>query len=319
MQYPRLQVDTQSVSDDDDPEKKKTKLCRHFARGFCRFGAKCAFAHGEPELRFDMERSTFYKTEVCRFWPGSCKNGAKCRWAHGDHELRPSTPTSSPAPLQSALSNDGGNMHRMQMFSSSGGNVSGPSQDMFASPGHGQHHSQQHRHSAPHALIMPRGSMPPVLPSSVHAAPVTPSSVPASAPAGPNVQKGHSHSVAVPGILPYPQFVLNSGRPAGADRHNNGHANGGASASVQKEISPPAAVAVPANGQRASLPSALSPLYAYSPAWSTGPSPASQAAWGGVDSKQRTVAAFEIVDDATDSGQLAIDELTRHIDNLLHD
>jgi hypothetical protein len=38
-----------------------------------------------------------------------------------------------------------------------------------------------------------------------------------------------------------------------------------------------------------------------------------------VDSKQRTVAAFEIVDDATDSGQLAIDELTRHIDNLLHD
>lgn len=51
-------------------------------------GSKCAFAHGEPELRFDLQRSPYYKTEMCRFWPQSCKNGDRCRWAHGEEELQ---------------------------------------------------------------------------------------------------------------------------------------------------------------------------------------------------------------------------------------
>eukprot|EP01028_Stygiella_incarcerata_P000351 TRINITY_DN103_c0_g1_i3.p1 TRINITY_DN103_c0_g1~~TRINITY_DN103_c0_g1_i3.p1 ORF type:complete len:386 (+),score=98.69 TRINITY_DN103_c0_g1_i3:1271-2428(+) len=84
-------------------EKRKTKLCRHFARGYCRFGPRCAFAHGEEELRFDLERSPYYKTEICKFWP-NCKNGDKCRWAHGDEDLRvpPRRYASAPDPAATA-------------------------------------------------------------------------------------------------------------------------------------------------------------------------------------------------------------------------
>eukprot|EP01065_Artemidia_motanka_P029429 TRINITY_DN3553_c1_g1_i1.p2 TRINITY_DN3553_c1_g1~~TRINITY_DN3553_c1_g1_i1.p2 ORF type:complete len:411 (+),score=187.11 TRINITY_DN3553_c1_g1_i1:83-1315(+) len=34
-----------------DATKLKTRLCRHFDRGYCRFGDKCGFAHGSVELR----------------------------------------------------------------------------------------------------------------------------------------------------------------------------------------------------------------------------------------------------------------------------
>ena len=63
--FPSKEDDEGSLSTDEGQgEKKKTKLCRHFARGYCRYGAACSFAHGEPELRFDIHRSPFYKTEV---------------------------------------------------------------------------------------------------------------------------------------------------------------------------------------------------------------------------------------------------------------
>lgn len=34
-----------------EPAKMKTRLCRHFERGYCRFGATCGFAHGAHELK----------------------------------------------------------------------------------------------------------------------------------------------------------------------------------------------------------------------------------------------------------------------------
>ena len=33
------------------PEKYKTKLCAHYASGYCSHGDGCAYAHGSHELR----------------------------------------------------------------------------------------------------------------------------------------------------------------------------------------------------------------------------------------------------------------------------
>eukprot|EP00294_Goniomonas_avonlea_P013446 CAMPEP_0114552848 /NCGR_PEP_ID=MMETSP0114-20121206/7339_1 /TAXON_ID=31324 /ORGANISM="Goniomonas sp, Strain m" /LENGTH=653 /DNA_ID=CAMNT_0001737743 /DNA_START=51 /DNA_END=2013 /DNA_ORIENTATION=- len=102
-------------------ELYKTELCRYFVSGACARQARCAFAHGEQELR----RSTLlpaalgfqpvvdshtlnweaapssaerprpregerYKTELCRYFDrsGACALGSRCGFAHGQSELR---------------------------------------------------------------------------------------------------------------------------------------------------------------------------------------------------------------------------------------
>lgn len=45
----------------------KTRLCKNFEEGFCQFGNKCTFAHGERQLKkFDTPQICwFYNTSVC--------------------------------------------------------------------------------------------------------------------------------------------------------------------------------------------------------------------------------------------------------------
>jgi uncharacterized membrane protein YgcG len=63
----------------------KTELCRSYVAtaGFCRYGAKCQFAHGAHELR-PVRRHPRYKTKHCRNWStlGACPYGIRCRFIH---------------------------------------------------------------------------------------------------------------------------------------------------------------------------------------------------------------------------------------------
>jgi hypothetical protein len=62
----------------------KTELCRSFEEtGTCRYGSKCQFAHGYPELR-PAPRHPKYKTEICKTFHsvGTCPYGTRCRFIH---------------------------------------------------------------------------------------------------------------------------------------------------------------------------------------------------------------------------------------------
>ncbi|KAJ3117741.1 hypothetical protein HK098_006127 [Nowakowskiella sp. JEL0407] len=85
-----------SIHDEDgnlrtDREMKKvnlykTELCRSWEEtGYCRYGAKCQFAHSEAELRY-VDRHPKYKTEMCKtFWEkGTCPYGKRCCFIHTD-------------------------------------------------------------------------------------------------------------------------------------------------------------------------------------------------------------------------------------------
>lgn len=65
----------------------KTEMCRSYVAtaGFCRYGAKCQFAHGLHELR-PVRRHPRYKTKLCRNWNthGSCPYGIRCRFIHSE-------------------------------------------------------------------------------------------------------------------------------------------------------------------------------------------------------------------------------------------
>ncbi|KAJ3124270.1 hypothetical protein HK098_001280 [Nowakowskiella sp. JEL0407] len=64
----------------------KTELCRSWEEtGYCRYGAKCQFAHSEAELRY-VDRHPKYKTEMCKtFWEkGTCPYGKRCCFIHTD-------------------------------------------------------------------------------------------------------------------------------------------------------------------------------------------------------------------------------------------
>nr|XP_046171537.1 mRNA decay activator protein ZFP36-like [Oncorhynchus gorbuscha] len=70
----------------------KTELCRSFQEnGSCKYGSKCQFAHGEPELR-GLYRHPKYKTEACRTFYnfGYCPYGARCHFIH-EEKLTPLT------------------------------------------------------------------------------------------------------------------------------------------------------------------------------------------------------------------------------------
>eukprot|EP00420_Gonyaulax_spinifera_P036213 CAMPEP_0197883414 /NCGR_PEP_ID=MMETSP1439-20131203/10249_1 /TAXON_ID=66791 /ORGANISM="Gonyaulax spinifera, Strain CCMP409" /LENGTH=163 /DNA_ID=CAMNT_0043503133 /DNA_START=54 /DNA_END=542 /DNA_ORIENTATION=+ len=63
----------------------KTRFCKHFRRGYCRYQDKCAYAHTSEEL---MPRPNLMKTKICMsFLSGRCSND-ECTYAHGLMELR---------------------------------------------------------------------------------------------------------------------------------------------------------------------------------------------------------------------------------------
>eukprot|EP01103_Thecamoeba_quadrilineata_P004941 TRINITY_DN14806_c0_g1_i1.p1 TRINITY_DN14806_c0_g1~~TRINITY_DN14806_c0_g1_i1.p1 ORF type:complete len:366 (+),score=50.39 TRINITY_DN14806_c0_g1_i1:55-1152(+) len=75
----------------------KTELCRSFEEtGACRYGLKCQFAHGRPELR-PVSRHPKYKTEVCKTFHtiGTCPYGKRCRFIHTEP---PFIQSNAPAP-----------------------------------------------------------------------------------------------------------------------------------------------------------------------------------------------------------------------------
>lgn len=68
----------------------KTELCRPFQEnGFCKYGDKCQFAHGEQDLRC-LPRHPKYKTELCRTYHtrGFCPYGLRCHFIHSIEETR---------------------------------------------------------------------------------------------------------------------------------------------------------------------------------------------------------------------------------------
>lgn len=63
----------------------RTRMCKHFVNGGCRYGDKCGFSHSD-DLN---QRPDLLKTRLCsRFQKGSCKKGGNCKFAHGLAELK---------------------------------------------------------------------------------------------------------------------------------------------------------------------------------------------------------------------------------------
>lgn len=77
----------------------KTEPCQSFSEtGYCRYGLKCRFAHGQADIR-PLARHKKYKTERCKTYAksGFCPYGARCRFVHEESE-RETSRTASPAP-----------------------------------------------------------------------------------------------------------------------------------------------------------------------------------------------------------------------------
>ena len=76
------------------PERYKTELCRAYEdHNWCKYGSRCQFAHGLPELR-QVEKHPKYKTQLCNAYhsTGYCKYGSRCHFVHNVEESRVSNP-----------------------------------------------------------------------------------------------------------------------------------------------------------------------------------------------------------------------------------
>ena len=65
--------------------KYKTELCKYYEiNGYCKYGDKCAYAHGKENLRLKVTNTTAYRTKKCRqfFEQGYCPYGSRCQFAH---------------------------------------------------------------------------------------------------------------------------------------------------------------------------------------------------------------------------------------------
>jgi len=86
---------TSSAQSKVNTSRYKTELCRPFSEhGTCKYGEKCQFAHGGPELR-SVTRHPKYKTDLCRTYHsvGFCPYGPRCHFVHNLDEVteEPST------------------------------------------------------------------------------------------------------------------------------------------------------------------------------------------------------------------------------------
>lgn len=65
--------------------KEKTEICRNWQLNKCRFGDKCAFAHGSDQLLKKTHVDRKYKVTKCRSFHGAdahCMYGTRCQFAH---------------------------------------------------------------------------------------------------------------------------------------------------------------------------------------------------------------------------------------------
>ena len=101
---PRKDSSNYSTSDEWSPEKNKiqkkkpfkgeakdfkikykTELCKYYSiNGTCKYGDKCAYAHGVENLRSKVTNTTAYRTKKCTqfFEQGYCPYGNRCQFAH---------------------------------------------------------------------------------------------------------------------------------------------------------------------------------------------------------------------------------------------
>lgn len=60
-------------------------MCKNFEiKGFCKWGNKCCFAHGEEELRVKNHLNQKYKSKICKHFhrTGFCPYGMRCQYFH---------------------------------------------------------------------------------------------------------------------------------------------------------------------------------------------------------------------------------------------
>mmetsp|Transcript_23908 Transcript_23908/g.36585 ORF Transcript_23908/g.36585 Transcript_23908/m.36585 type:complete len:111 (-) Transcript_23908:322-654(-) len=65
--------------------KLKTELCKSWMEsGTCKYGDKCAFAHGEAELQKKKHVASRYKTKPCQAFHEKlfCPYGHRCQFIH---------------------------------------------------------------------------------------------------------------------------------------------------------------------------------------------------------------------------------------------
>lgn len=64
--------------------KFKTELCKNWQAGECKFGSKCAFAHGFEELSEKKHLPNNYKTKICKQFHEElyCSYGSRCQFIH---------------------------------------------------------------------------------------------------------------------------------------------------------------------------------------------------------------------------------------------
>ena len=85
-----MSVPTSYTNTRSDNLPFKTELCNKFSEtGFCRYGMKCRFAHGNHELRDDVRKSGIkkYKSEYCRNYHSektTCPYGKRCHFIHDE-------------------------------------------------------------------------------------------------------------------------------------------------------------------------------------------------------------------------------------------
>ncbi|KAF4682938.1 hypothetical protein FOZ60_009802 [Perkinsus olseni] len=92
----------------EPPNLRKTTLCRLYAQGKCTLGENCKYAHGSKELR---ATEGIYKTVICNWWKqGHCQYGSRCRFAHGEQELCRSN-SNSPAASRNTSPRRNGHQH----------------------------------------------------------------------------------------------------------------------------------------------------------------------------------------------------------------
>ncbi|KAG7798848.1 hypothetical protein KL929_001891 [Ogataea haglerorum] len=83
--FPSSSVKSKAIVDRD---LYKTEMCTQYQeKGYCPYGSKCQFAHGEEELK-KVKRADNWKTKLCANWlkSGSCRYGKRCCFKHGEDD-----------------------------------------------------------------------------------------------------------------------------------------------------------------------------------------------------------------------------------------
>ena len=137
----KAQQQQQQQPSQANSSRYKTELCRPYVEsGFCKYGDKCQFAHGNLELR-TMSRHPKYKTELCRTFhtSGFCPYGPRCHFIHNAEERRaPSvsshTPLSATSSLTLGCGTNGINFNNISSYLGSTADSPSPPASLHGSP-----------------------------------------------------------------------------------------------------------------------------------------------------------------------------------------